>query len=249
MKISIITATYNRAPTIVRALTSIKRQTYSDLQLVIIDGMSTDETIKLIKPFMTASDIVCSEPDRGIYDALNKGINLSNGEIIAFLHSDDLYIDEEVVRDVMKLFEDDEVDIVYGDVSFFNKNNPEKVTRIYHSDDLSKRNLSWGKMPAHPAIFIRRRVYNKVGNFKIDYQIAADYEFLCRVVKDNEFKVKRLPRVLVRMQSGGVSTRGIKSFFLLNREVYRALQENGIYTNYFMLFSKYFSKVRQFLIS
>ena len=249
MKISIITATYNRESTIIRAISSVRSQTYGNVQLVIIDGASTDETVELIKPFMSASDIVCSEQDHGIYDALNKGINLSNGEVIAFLHSDDLYIDEEAVSNVMKLFEDDEVDIVYGDVSFFNGNNPEKVTRIYHSDDLSQRNLAWGKMPAHPAIFVRRRVYNRVGNFKIDYQIAADYEFLCRLVKDAEFKVKRLPRVLVRMQSGGASTRGIKSFFLLNREVYRALRENGIYTNYFMLFSKYFSKVRQFLIS
>lgn len=249
MKISIITATYNRASTILRTISSVRSQTYDNVQLVIIDGGSTDETIELIKPLMSTYDIVCSEQDHGIYDALNKGINLSNGEIIAFLHSDDLYVDEEVVSNVMNLFEDDEVDIVYGDVSFFNRNNPEKVTRIYHSDNLSQRNLAWGKMPAHPAIFVRRRVYNRVGNFKIDYQIAADYEFLCRLVKDDEFKAKRLTRVLVRMQSGGASTRGIKSFFLLNREVYRALQENGIYTNYFMIFSKYFSKVRQFLIS
>ena len=249
MKISIITATYNRASTIVRAISSVRSQTYDNVQLVIIDGGSTDKTIELIKPLMSTNDIVCSEQDYGIYDALNKGINISNGEIIAFLHSDDFYVDEEVVHNVIKLFKDDEVDIVYGDVSFFKGNNPKKVTRIYHSEELSKRNLAWGKMPAHPAMFIRRKVYTKVGNFKIDYQIAGDYEFLCRLVKDSDFKVKRLPKVLVRMQSGGASTKGMKSFFLLNREVYRALRENGIYTNYFMLFSKYFSKLRQFIVS
>ena len=249
MKISIITATYNRASTIVRAISSVRSQTYDNVQLVIIDGGSTDKTIELVKPLMSTSDIVCSEQDHGIYDALNKGINISNGEIIAFLHSDDFYIDDGVIHNVIKLFEDDEVDIVYGDVSFFKRDNPKKVTRIYHSDELSQRNLAWGKMPAHPAMFVRRKVYTKVGNFKIDYQIAADYEFLCRLVKISEFKVKHLPRVLVHMQSGGASTQGIKSFFLLNREVYRALRENGIYTNYFMLFSKYFSKLRQFIMS
>ena len=249
MKISIITATYNRASTIVRAISSVRSQTYDNVQLVIIDGGSTDKTIELIKPLMSTTDIVCSEQDFGIYDALNKGINISNGEIIAFLHSDDFYIDEEVVHNVIKLFKDDEVDIVYGDVSFFKGNNPKKVTRIYHSNELSQRNLAWGKMPAHPAMFIRRKVYTKVGNFKIDYQIAADYEFLCRLVKDSEFKVKRLSKVLVCMQSGGASTKGIESFFLQNREVYRALRENGIYTNYFMLFSKYFSKLRQFIVN
>lgn len=248
MKISIVTAVFNREKTIVRALSSVRAQTYKNIELVIIDGMSTDNTVKLLHPFLVSSDVLCIEQDHGIYDALNKGINLSKGEVIAFLHSDDMYMDDNVISNVMKLFEDEEVDLVYGDVSFFNENNPEKVSRTYRSDGLSQENLAWGKMPAHPAIFVRRRVYSRFGNFKIDYQIAADYEFLCRLVKGADLKVKRIPRVLVKMQTGGASTRGLKSFYALNREVYRALQENEIYSNYFMILSKYIKKIGQLFI-
>lgn len=246
MKISVITATYNRASTIVRALQSIKNQTYSNVQLVIIDGASTDDTLELIQPVLSSFDIICSEKDHGIYDGLNKGINISDGEVIAFLHSDDIYFDKNTLSTVMNIFEDNDIDIVYGDASFFDEKNLEKVTRIYRSDELSLKNLAWGKMPAHPATFIRRRVYEKIGIFKIDYHIASDYEFFCRLVTNYKFKAKYLPKVLVRMQSGGVSTGGIKSFFLLNREVFRAIRSNGIYTNIFMLLSKYFSKIWQF---
>lgn len=246
MRVSVITATYNRASTIVRAISSVKKQTYPDVQAVVIDGASEDSTVSLLSNFLSSDDVLLSEPDNGIYDALNKGLGLASGEIIAFLHSDDQYFDDNVISTVMKYFEDDSVDVVYGNVCFFSGENVEKVIRTYQSDILSLKNLAWGKMPAHPAMFIRSRVYKKIGGFKTDYQIAADYEFLCRLVKLPGLKATYHPKTLIQMELGGVSTSGIKNTFILNKEVYRALRANGIYTNIFMLLSKYPSKIRQF---
>lgn len=248
MKISVILATYNRESTVVRALLSIKGQTYSDIQVIVIDGASNDNTISLVKPLLNKGDILKSEPDLGVYDALNKGLALAEGETIAFLHSDDIYFDENVISQVVKKLSDYSVDLVYGDVTFFTPKKPTKVIRKYRSDMLSKRNLAWGRMPAHPAMFIRKRVYDKVGSFRTDFNIAGDYEFLCRVVNLKNLRSSYTPAIFVRMQMGGVSTSGIRNTFLLNKEVLRALKENNIYTNIFMLLSKYPSKILQFLL-
>ena len=247
LKVSVITATYNRDATVVRALSSIKNQTYSDIQVVVVDGASQDNTISVVTPLLGDNDILQSEPDLGIYDALNKGLALAEGEVLAFLHSDDLYFDNNVISEVVQAFSDNTVDVVYGDVCFFSGSNVKKIRRTYRSDKLSMRNLAWGKMPAHPAIFIRRRVYEEIGYFETNFNIAADYEFLCRVVQYANLKAVHLPSVLVRMQLGGISTGGLRSTIMLNKEVIRALRKNGIYTNIFMLLSKYPSKILQFL--
>lgn len=247
MKVSVITATYNRDATIVRAISSIKSQTYNDIQIVVVDGESQDNTVLVVSPMLDDSDILQSEPDLGIYDALNKGLALAAGEVVGFLHSDDLYFNNNVISEVVDAFSDDTVDVVYGDVCFFSGRNVMKIKRRYRSDKLSERNLAWGKMPAHPAIFIRRRVYEKIGYFETDFKIAADYEFLCRVVHYADLKSVYLPSVLVRMQLGGISTGGFRNSILLNKEVFRAIRKNGIYTNMFMLLSKYPSKILQFL--
>ena len=147
MKVSVITATYNRDATIVRAISSVKKQIYTDIQVVIIDGASQDDTISLVSPMLDDKDILQSEPDQGIYDALNKGLDLADGEIVAFLHSDDLYFDNNVISRVVEIFSDDSVDVVYGDVCFFSGSSVTKTKRRYRSDKLSERNLAWGKMP------------------------------------------------------------------------------------------------------
>ena len=247
LKVSVITATYNRDTTVVRALSSIKSQTYTDIQIVVVDGASQDNTVLLVSPMLGYNDILQSEPDQGIYDALNKGLALAEGDIIAFLHSDDLYFDNDVISKVVEIFSDDSVDVVYGDVCFFSGSNVTKTMRRYRSDKLSKKNLAWGKMPAHPAMFIRRRIYKEIGFFETNFKIAADYEFLCRLVHYTNLKSVYLSSVLVRMQLGGVSTGGFRNTILLNKEVFRAIRKNGIYTNLFMLLSKYPSKILQFL--
>ena len=247
MRVSVIIATYNRASTVVRAIKSLKNQTYNDIQIVVVDGNSTDNTLLAIKPMLNDKDILLSEPDNGIYDALNKGLALTEGDIIAFLHSDDLYYDDNIISKVVDAFSVVDVDVVYGDVLFFSNKKVDKSVRKYRSDKLLKKNLAWGKMPAHPAMFIKRRVYEKIGYFKTDYIIAADYEFMCRLVNYVNLNAVYLPYTFVRMQLGGISTGGFKNTVLLNKEVLRALNKNGIYSNIFMLLSKYPSKILQFL--
>lgn len=246
MKVSIITATYNREDTILRALSSIKTQSYNNIQMIVIDGASQDNTLEMISHLLSKTDILISEPDSGIYDALNKGLAFADGEIIAFLHSDDLYFDNDVVTKIVEIFSDDTVDVVYGDVCFFSGNDILNIKRRYRSDKLSKKNLAWGKMPGHPAIFIRRRIYEDIGYFKKDYKIAADYEFLCRMVQKIDLKSIYIPAILVRMKIGGISTGGLKNTILLNKEVLRAIRKNGIYSNPLMVLSKYPSKILQF---
>ena len=247
MKISIITATYNRNKTIKRAILSVKEQMYKNIELIIVDGGSNDGTVDVIKSLLDENDTFISESDTGIYDALNKGVTLASGEVIAFLHSDDIYFNNQVLLDVVEVFADKSIDVVYGDVSFFHSKNTTKIIRKYKSDNLSRINLAWGKMPAHPAIFIKRELYNEIGLFNTDYHIAADYEFLCRAINSRPLKTHYLPQVLVKMQLGGKSTQGLKNTILLNKEVMKAIKNNGIYTNMFMLLSKYPSKILQFL--
>lgn len=247
LKVSVITATYNRDATIARALLSIKNQTYTDIQVVVVDGASQDNTVLLASRILGDEDVLQSEPDQGIYDALNKGLALADGDIIAFLHSDDLYFDDNVISKVVEFFTDDSVDVVYGDACFFSGSHITKTKRRYRSDELSQKNLVWGKMPAHPAMFIRRRIYEEIGYFETNFKIAADYEFMCRLVRYANLKSVYLPSVFVRMQLGGASTVGFRSTILLNKEVLRAIGKNGMYTNIFMLLSKYPSKILQFL--
>ena len=231
-----------------RALSSIKSQTYDDIQLVVIDGDSTDETLSKVNAILSEEDILISEPDDGIYDALNKGLDISSGEIVGFLHSDDLYFDNEVISRVVDIFADSTVDVVYGDACFFSAGNILEIKRRYRSSKLSGKNLAWGQMPAHPSMFIRRRIFNKVGYFETNFKIAADYEFLCRLIKYPNLKCVYLPFPFVRMQLGGVSTDGLLSTVLLNKEVMRALRKNGIYSNYLMLLSKYPTKIIEYFL-
>ena len=247
LKVSIITAAFNRATTIKRALLSVKSQTYENIQIALIDGASTDETISKAQTILEKTDIVISEPDEGIYDALNKGLKISDGEIIGFLHSDDLFYDNDVISKVADVFADDSVDIVYGDACFFSGQNSKKVKRRYRSSELTLKNLAWGKMPAHPSIYIRRRIYDEIGYFETNFKIAGDYEFLCRLAKHKNLKSVYLPYPFVKMQFGGASTSGLSSTILLNKEVLRAIRQNGIYTNLFMVLSKYPSKIMEYL--
>tara|TARA_B110000259_G_scaffold187744_1_gene243114 strand:- start:1172 stop:1939 length:768 start_codon:yes stop_codon:yes gene_type:complete len=247
MKISVITALYNREKTIARALESIKSQSYLNIEKVIIDGDSNDSSMSIIEQFVNDTDICISEKDEGLYDALNKGIASATGDVLAFLHSDDVYFDKFVIEKVVSIFFETGADIVYGDACFFRKENVDQIIRNYRSDKLTIKNLAWGKMPAHTAMFINKKVYKKFGAFKKGYQICADYEFLCRIAKDPELKSVYLPQPLIKMQTGGVSTGGIKNTILLNKEVLKACLDNNIKTNMMMILSKYPSKLLQFI--
>lgn len=247
MKVSIITAVYNNEITIKDALDSISIQDYNNVIKVIVDGASTDNTLPILERSLNSSDVMVSEPDGGIYDALNKGISLSTGDIVGFLHSDDLLANESTITKVVEVFEDNDIDVVYGDLVYVNKDDTDKVIRYWKANDFNLDKLKRGWMPPHPTLYLRRSVYEKIGNFNTQYRIAADYDFMLRVLSDRELKIHYIPEVLVKMRVGGASNRSLKSILLKSREDYIALKSNkvgGIYS----LLLKNISKIPQFFL-
>lgn len=243
MKVSIVTVVFNRAETIAAAMRSLQAQAGVEAEHIVIDGGSTDGTLEILKEFAGPNTRLISEPDGGIYDALNKGIRLATGEIIGILHSDDVYADHEVLKRVSHLMESKRLDALYGDVEFFSPQRPERVVRRYSSKRFSPDNIGWGWMPAHTSLFLRRSVFDIFGLYRTDFRIAGDFEFVARIFKNRSLKSLYLPEVLVRMSTGGLSTAGWRSTLLLNREILRACRENGIHTNLFKLLSKYPLKI------
>jgi glycosyltransferase involved in cell wall biosynthesis len=246
LKISVITAVFNREKFIERAILSIKEQDYKNIELIIIDGGSTDGTLDILKCLINEEDVLISEKDCGIYDALNKGIKKASGDIICFLHSDDLFENSNVLFRINELFIKNQVDIVYGNVTFFKINSEHNIFREYVSPIFSKKNLSYGLMPAHPAMFIKKIIFEKHGHFNIMYKIAGDFDWLCRVVSDNSLKYLKVNDNFIKMQYGGASTNGLKSLLLLNKEVMLSLRVNNIKSSYFKLFFKYLKKISEF---
>jgi glycosyltransferase involved in cell wall biosynthesis len=247
MKFSIITAVFNRFQTIERSINSVQNQLYKDVEHIVIDGGSSDGTIELIANSSFKPDIFVSESDSGIYDALNKGILASSGDIIGFMHSDDYYSSPNILQRVAECFESTGVDIVYGDVVYFYPNNPSKIVRRYRSGEFSRNNLEWGMMPAHTSMFFRSSIFKKYGLFKTDFKIAADYEYLCRIASRDVPRYFYLDEILINMSLGGASTAGLMSSINLNREVLRACLENGLSTNIFKILSKYPAKFIEYV--
>ena len=245
MKISIITVALNNVEYIEACIQSVINQDYENIEYIVIDGGSTDGTLDIIKRYEEKIKIWISEPDEGIYNAINKGIGMSRGDIIGLLHSDDLYIDEHVINNVVREFSKDNVDSVYADLVYVEKNNIKKVVRYYDSSVFQISKFAYGWMSAHPTCFIKKNVYDKYGLYKTDYIIAADYELLVRFFAKHRVSYSYLPKVIVKMRRGGLSTRNFKSNVILNREIVRACRENGIETNIFKVYSKYCVKLAQ----
>jgi len=238
LRFSIITVCRNNGTTIARTIASVNAQIGISVQHIFIDGLSSDDTLDVIRKSAQANSMIVSEADLGIYDAMNKGLALATGDVIGILNGDDYYSGDSVLRRIADSFKASNSECVFGNVDFFNADNPHKVVRRYNSGSFTPRRLTMGLMPAHPATFFRRAVYEKCGKFKIDYKIAADFEFLVRVFGVHKTQFIYLPEVLVRMQAGGASTRGIKSKWVLNREILRALRENGLTANPLLLAAK-----------
>jgi glycosyltransferase involved in cell wall biosynthesis len=248
VKISIVTACYNSVRTIADCLESVIAQTYPEIEHVVVDGESTDGTLDVVAQHGQRIAKVISERDRGIYDALNKGVAASTGDVIAFLHSDDVYADADVVRQVAGRMTTESLDALYGDAAFVKAHDLQHVVRVYSSRRFRPSRIGWGWMPAHPALFLSRRLFQQYGPFKTDYAIAGDFEFVARVFARPTFRYAYLPRVLVKMRLGGSSTRGWRSTITLNQEVLRACRENGIPSNYLKILSKYPAKALEFLL-
>jgi glycosyltransferase involved in cell wall biosynthesis len=243
MKVSIITVCYNSASHLEDAINSVASQDYSNIEHIVIDGGSADGTIALLEKYDEKIAGWISEPDHGIYDAMNKGIGMATGEVIGILNSDDFYCDEKIISEVADSFADPGIDAVYGDLIFVDPENLNRTVRTYSSAKWSPARFARGYMPAHPTFFVRRKYYEKFGLFETDYQIAADYEMLIRLLYVNKLNYKYLPLTMVKMRKGGVSSNGIKSNIILNREIVRACRKHGIKTSALKIYPKYFNKV------
>jgi glycosyltransferase involved in cell wall biosynthesis len=243
MKISVITVCYNSARTLERTLQSVAEQDWSDVEHIVIDGGSSDGSAKILETFRSRLAHVVSEPDHGIYDAMNKGLACAQGEIVCFLNSDDYYVNPQVLSVVAAKMQAQDLDAFMGDVGFFHERFPQRLVRRYRSDRFTPERLAWGWIPAHPALFLRKRIIQRVGRFKIDYRIAGDFEFIVRAFHGHALRYEHVPEVLVHMQTGGASTGGWRSKLLLNREVLRACRENGLQTNMLKILSKYPAKL------
>lgn len=239
MKVTVITVCFNSASTLGRALTSVFDQDYKNFECIVIDGGSSDGTLDILDSFRSSLHCVISEPDKGIYDAMNKGLERATGDIVCFLNADDEYATQDVFSRVVGIMSKGSTDALIGDVDFFHEKNPNRIVRRYRSGRFKPSRLAWGWMPAHPAFFLRREIYQRVGEFDTSYRIAGDFEHIVRVFSESTLHYRYCSKVLVRMQTGGVSTSGWKSKVLLNREVLRACRENGVSTNIFKVLSKY----------
>jgi len=239
LKVSIITVSYNSAETIRDTIESVLEQSYKDIEYIIVDGNSKDETMAIVTSYGDKVTKVLSEPDKGIYDAMNKGVALATGDIIGILNSDDFYETNNAIEDIVDHFKANiEAEVVFGDVVFVEPSNLNKIVRYYSSKKFKAAKLRFGWMPPHPATFIKKSVYDQYGLYKLGYKISADYEMFVRLLMVAKVKFSRIDKVIVRMRSGGASTDGIKSSLTLNQEIVRACRENGVYTNLLLVLLK-----------
>ncbi len=243
MKVSIITVVWNNVSTIKDAIDSVLEQTYDTIEYIVVDGASMDGTVEIVQSYGDKITKFVSEKDNGLYDAMNKGIGLATGDVVGILNSDDFYIDKFVIEKIVKEFQSKNVDSVFADLVFVKPENIDKTVRYYDSSHFSPKKFAYGWMPAHPTFFVKREAYAKYGLFKTDYKIAADYELLTRFLAKNKLNYSYIKEPIVKMRIGGASTSGIKSNYILNKEIIRACRENGIKTNWIKVLSKYPKKI------
>ncbi len=227
-RISLITVCWNAGATIGDTLKSIDRQSFRDFEHLIIDGASSDDTLAIISRTRAENRQLLSEPDKGIYDAMNKGIGLARGDIVGFLNADDVFANDNVLERIADTFGVLGVDCVYGDLVYVAREKPEKITRYWRSSAFKPRSFRRGWFPPHPTLYLRREVYENVGRFDLSYRHAADVELMMRVFEVGKVKSVRIPDVLVRMKGGGASNNGLRTVLRQNREIQTALELHGL---------------------
>ena len=246
MKISIITAAYNSAATLAHTLESVNNQDYPGIEHIIVDGGSTDETVSIIQSYPHVAKWI-SEKDKGLYDAINKGIQMATGDVIGILNSDDFFPGNHIVSLIARTFEENNVSAVYGDIAFVRPGRLEKIVRLYSSKKFTPRRFGYGYMPAHPSFYACKSCYEAMGLYKLDYKIAADYELLMRFIFRHGISYRYIPEILVYMRTGGVSNKNVLSRYTLNKEIIKACKENGVNTNMALLSLKYLNKVFEYI--
>jgi glycosyltransferase involved in cell wall biosynthesis len=247
MKISIITVVYNRERTIERAIQSALNQSYKNIEYIIVDGASKDGTMEVVNKYKDRIAVVVSEKDRGMYDALNKGIQLATGDVIGILHADDEFAESTIVEKIAAYMQQHpQTDAVYGDIGFVKEDMPDKIVRYYSSAIFNTNLFKWGFMPAHPSFFCYKKFFEYYGGYRTDMDIAADFDLLVRFLRRYNLNAAYLPMMMVKMNMGGKSTSGIKSTIRINRELKKILTEHKMPSSYLRLYARYFIKVQEY---
>jgi glycosyltransferase involved in cell wall biosynthesis len=246
LKITIITVVYNAEKYLKDCIESVLSQTYSDLEYILIDGQSSDSSFQIAKQYEQKMALLISEPDRGMYDALNKGISLATGEIIGILNADDMLSADHVIDDVAKAFMDSNVDAVYGDLNYVDPEQTDKIQRRWRSKQASYKDLAWGWMPAHPTLYIRSSLFEKFGGYQLDYGSAADYELMLRYFYQHKIAARYVPTLMVNMRSGGMSNQSWKHRYQALLNDFKALQNNKVHFPTLALLFKKLRKINQF---
>lgn len=242
-----MTAVYNRVGTILDAMESVQNQSYPDVEHVIQDGGSNDGTLERIAPILGPATALVSERDKGIYDAINRGIARASGDVIGLMHSDDLFAHSQVLERVAEKFADPAVEGIYGDLEYVSANDTKKVVRYWKSGEYTPKRLSRGWMPPHPTLYLRREVFDRFGLYDTSFSIAADYDAMLRYLVQGGINLAYIPEVMVKMRLGGESNRSLERILKKSREDYRAIRKNqvgGLGT----LAAKNLSKIGQFLV-
>lgn len=245
VKISIITPVFNAAATLEESIRSLVSQKYPELEYIVVDGSSTDGTLDLIRAHAGCIARFVSEPDLGIFDAMNKGLALATGEVVGFLHADDTYAVPEVLNRVAAVFSDSSVQACYSDLLYVDRRDPERIVRYWRSDTYKRGSFAKGWMPPHPTFFVRRSVYEQYGNFDLRYPIGADFELTLRLLEVNKIRSVYIPEIWVKMRTGGNSN-NFRNVILNNLETYRACRKHDIPGSRQILYRKILSRIPQY---
>lgn len=244
IKVSIITVAYNSAATIVDTVRSVMAQTYDNIEYIVIDGNSNDNTLAVLEPYREFISILVSEPDKGLYDAMNKGVQLATGDIVGIINSDDFFTSSDAVESVVNAFsQDSSLEAVYADLHFVKESDLNTNVRHFSSKMFTPWLFRFGFMPAHPTFYVKRECYMRYGLYDQSLRIAADYELMLRFIYCKRIKYRYLNKDLVTMRLGGVSTANVHSRWDGCKEEVQACLQNGVYTNIFMILLKYFYKI------
>lgn len=246
MKISIITVVRNNAATINDAINSVLSQTYKNIEYIIVDGASTDGTVEVIKGYTNKIDRFISEKDEGLYDAMNKGISLATGDVIGILNSDDIYFDKNVIENVVNTFREKKTDSVFGDLHYVDKDNTNKVMRHWKTSNFKLGSFAKGWHPPHPSFFVKKEVYEKYGLFDLQLRISADFDLMLRFLEKHQISSVYLPKILVKMRTGGQSNNSLKNILISNKSILRSFSKNKIKVNKWLyLFNRLMPKLIQ----
>ncbi|MCD8318116.1 MAG: glycosyltransferase [Paraprevotella sp.] len=244
MKFSIVTTTYNSVATIRSTVESVAAQVFDgEVEYIVIDGGSTDGSLELLARYAKVVNVLVSEPDKGLYDAMNKGIRLATGDVVGILNSDDFYTSDDVLATIAEEFGRKEVDAVFGDIHFVNPDNLGKCVRYYSSRIFTPKMLRFGFMPAHPSFYVRRECYARYGGYDLSYRIASDYDLMVRFFYKYKISYSYIQKDMVTMRTGGLSSKNLKHRLLITTEDVKACRKYGLYSNWFFMSLKYVYKV------